>query len=67
MATAEFSRFAGILNAAQNYKDGVKGNNAVPVHNAQNGVKTIRLPHQILQFDCSLLSMELCFIQGIPL
>lgn len=37
----------------QNYKDGVKGNNAVPVHNAQNGVKTIRLPHQILQFDLS--------------
>ena len=35
----------------QNYKSGVKGNKAVPVHEAQNGVKTIRLPHQILQFD----------------
>ena len=35
----------------QNYKSGTKGNSAVPVHDAQNGVKTIRLPHQILQFD----------------
>ena len=37
----------------QNYKNNTKGNSAVPVHTAQNGVKTIRLPHQILQFDLS--------------
>lgn len=34
----------------QNYT-GKHGNSAVPEHTAQNGVKTIRLPHQILQFD----------------
>lgn len=27
------------------------GNSAVPTHTAQEGVKTIRLPHQIMQFD----------------
>lgn len=37
----------------QNYSGKSHGNSAVPEHAAQNGVKTIRLPHQILQFDLS--------------
>lgn len=37
----------------QNYSGKSHGNSAVPEHTAQNGVKTIRLPHQILQFDLS--------------
>ncbi|MBR5621030.1 thymidylate synthase [Candidatus Saccharibacteria bacterium] len=37
----------------QNYSGKSHGNSAVPEHVAQNGVKTIRLPHQILQFDLS--------------
>lgn len=37
----------------QNYSDKSHGNSAVPEHLAQNGLKTIRLPHQILQFDLS--------------
>ena len=35
----------------QNYSGASHGNSAVPEHVAQNGVKTIRLPHQVLQFD----------------
>lgn len=35
----------------QNYSKNSHGNAAVPEHVAQNGVKTIRLPHQVLQFD----------------
>ncbi len=35
----------------QNYSGKSRGNSAVPEHVAQNGVKTIRLPHQVLQFD----------------
>lgn len=35
----------------QNYSTGTHDNKAVPGHVAQNGVKTIRLPHQVLQFD----------------
>lgn len=37
----------------QNYFGKSHGNSAVPEHVAQNGVKTIRLPHQMLQFDLS--------------
>lgn len=35
----------------QNYSGKSHGNSAVPEHVAQTGVKTIRLPHQVLQFD----------------
>ena len=35
----------------QNYSGKSHGNAAVPEHVAQTGVKTIRLPHQVLQFD----------------
>ena len=35
----------------ENYKKADSGNKAMPGHSAQEGVKTIRLPHQILQFD----------------
>ncbi len=34
----------------QNYS-GVHGSSAMPDHVAQNGTRTIRLPHQIMQFD----------------
>lgn len=40
----------------QNYSKksaGGKDNSAMPDHVAQDGVKTIRLPHQVLQFDLS--------------
>ncbi len=37
----------------QNYSGKSHGNSAVPEHVAQAGVKTIRLPHQMLQFDLS--------------
>lgn len=37
----------------QNYTGKSHGNAAVPEHVAQAGVKTIRLPHQMLQFDLS--------------
>ena len=37
----------------QNYSGKSHGNSAVPEHVAQQGVKTIRLPHQVLQFDLS--------------
>ena len=37
----------------QNYSGKSKGNSLAPAHTAQNGVKTIRLPHQVLQFDLS--------------
>lgn len=37
----------------ENYTGKSHGNAAVPEHVAQKGVKTIRLPHQILQFDLS--------------
>ena len=39
--------------SVQNYSGNSKGNSLAPAHTAQNGVKTIRLPHQILQFDLS--------------
>lgn len=35
----------------QNYSGKSHGNAAVPEHVAQTGVKTIRLPHQVMQFD----------------
>ena len=37
----------------QNYSGKSHGNSAVPEHVAQAGVKTIRLPHQMLQFNLS--------------
>lgn len=43
-----------ILKSGQsvvNYTNAKSGNNGMPGHAAQEGVKTIRLPHQILQFD----------------
>lgn len=36
----------------QNYS-GAHGSSAMPDHVAQNGTKTIRLPHQVMQFDLS--------------
>ncbi|MBR3263937.1 thymidylate synthase [Candidatus Saccharibacteria bacterium] len=35
----------------QNYSGKSAGNSLAPAHTAQEGVRTIRLPHQILQFD----------------
>ena len=35
----------------QNYSGKSHGNSAVPEHKAQEGVKTIRLPHQVMQFN----------------
>ena len=37
--------------SVQNYSGKSAGNSLAPAHTAQNGVRTIRLPHQILQFD----------------